>query len=662
MRQRIRNRFPRRFAVIWIAVVVLFIGLLPHLRADERIEPNTGDWMQTNGPYGGEILTIHAAPKGVLFVGTDGAGIFRSIDRGNTWTPVNTGLHSEPGEGFTGVTAFMQKGGTFYAGTRHTLYASTDGGNTWHHVSNFRKFESISGLVVIDDRLYVGTLNTGVWYSDDDGASWLQVNDGLGPMLIRELAGIGTTLVAATNNGVFIKMTIEDWWAPMDTNAINQPINMELVNKARIDMGLDPLPKRNYTSEIRVQSFAAMEHLLYMSIDQVTRNNFGLFRSNDNGESWAYIAPAEMTRTVEALAVYGGTLYASSEGTIYRSDDKGDSWAIVNDGLTHGTVSTLLAVNEDTVFAGTSDDGVFRTTDGGNSWVEINTGITNTTVNELEVVGDRLYTRVGGKIVCTADGGESWQPVRIPSTAMKYEFPSLSVSDGELYVGTVRYATHNEGANLGGIFRLDAENNTLVELITHRDLARLQCIEVVGTTFYIGALVNGVSQWEKDSGPWITNLGLKGYYFNMLLTNGERVYASVNSGEGKGDEIYRLQGEQWEPIHATDMIGDNMADLKWVGSVLYTTFWNKGVFRSHDGGDSWTDINDGLETFATAIGTDGKEVYVSTFTKVFQWTEDKKQWEPIGSLPYQALSLAVLDGFLYAGTSGGGVYKIKIEE
>ena len=65
-----------------------------------------------------------------------------------------------------------------------------------------------------------------------------------------------------------------------------------------------------------------------------------------------------MTQSIEALAVYGGTLYASSGQAVYRSDDRGDSWTIVSDGLTDGTVSTLLAVNEDTVFVGTSN-GVF---------------------------------------------------------------------------------------------------------------------------------------------------------------------------------------------------------------------------------------------------------------------------------------------------------------
>ena len=633
MGQRIKNTFQRRFAVIWIAAMVFFVNFVQQLRADVE-----SGWVQTNGPYGGEILALHAAPKGVLLVGTEGAGIFRSTDRGDTWSPVNTGLHFELGEGFTGVTAFAQKGDTFYAGTRRTLYASTDGGNTWHHVSTFREYESISGLVVIEDRIYVGTLNTGVWYSDD-GDAWIQVDDGF-PRSIYLLSKIGTTLVASTPSGVFRKRDNEDSWTPINT---------------RFD---------DLSGGGRVHSFAAIGNLMYVGGHRGFRGGYsdeardGIFRFDTEGDTWTHITAKEMTNTVEALSVYGGTLYASSGRAVYRSDDKGDSWTIVNDGLTHGTVSTLLAVNEDTVFVGTSGDGVFRTMDGGNAWVEINTGITNATVSELEVVGDRLYTNVGGKIVYSADGGKSWQPVNIPSTAMKYGFPSLSVSDGELYVGAVSYATRHGGVDLGGIFRLDAENNTLVELIVDGNLAGLECIEVVGTTFYMGTLYNGVIQWKKGSDPWPMNLGLEHHYIAMLSGNGERVYAGTAD-----DEIYRLKEGTWEPIHATDMMDGGMSDLRWAGSTLYATFLNGGVFRSVNGGDSWMSINDGLdEASAVSIGIDGTELYIGTFTGVFRWISAKERWEPVGSLPHQILSLAVLDGFLYAGTAYNGVFKIRIEK
>ncbi len=623
MKEQTRNMFP----VIWIAAAVFCIGMVPRLGADVN-----GSWVQTNGPYGGEILTFYAAPKGVLFAGTEGGGIFRSTDRGNTWTPVNTGLHYEPGEGFTGVPALVQKGGTLYAGTRRTLYASTDGGNTWHHVSNFQEHESISGIVVIGDRLYVGTLNTGIWYSDDDGATWLQVNDGFGPMSIHELSRIGTTLVAGARDRVFRKRD-----------------NADELNAVHVDFVLE-----------QIDAFAAMENLLY--VGGSVRNGGGLFRSNDEGDSWTRIAVKEMRHTVEALAVFGATLYAGTYGSgVFRSDDNGDTWTAVNDGLTDRTVSTLLVVNEDTVFAGTAGDGIFRTMDGGNSWIEVNTGLTNTSVGELAVIGKTIYAGMSERFVYSVNGGEAWQPAKFSSRPNEYLFSTLSVSGGELYTGAIRFAPLAEGGVVGGVFRLDNESNALAQVIVNKDLTGIQCLEIVGTTFYIGTQRDGIYKWEKDSDPWTTDLGLKGHFITALSVNGEKIYA----GTGRG-EIYRSAGAEkpWRLVNSTDIAGSSVSGLRWVGSTLYASAWGKGVIRSVNGGDAWTPINDGLDDRAVlTMAAVGTELYVGTYSKgVFRWMADKRWWEPVGSLPHQILSLAVLDGFLYAGTAYSGVYKIRIEE
>ena len=611
--------------ILWIAVATLCTVFAPQVRADVN-----GGWIQTNGPYGGEILTIYAASKGVLFVGTEGAGVFRSTDRGNSWTPVNTGLHYEPGEGFTGVTAFAQKGDTFYAGTRDALHASTDGGNTWHRVPNFRKPESISGIVVIGDRIYVGTLNTGVWYSDDDSNSWLQMNDGFIPRLIRELSSVGTTLIAGTNGGIFRKRANEDELTDINDDFIGQ----------------------------QVDSFAAMGDLLYVGVG----NTPELFRSNDEGDSWTRITAKEMRHTITALAVFGATLYAGTYGSgVFRSDDKGDSWTAVNEGLTDRTVSTLLVVNEDTVFAGTSEDGIFRTMDGGTSWVAVNTGLTNTSVGELAVIDKTIYAGMSERLVYSVNSGDSWQPVKFPSRPNEYLFSTLSVSEGELYAGAIRFASRAEGGVVGGVFRLDTENNALVQVLVNKELTGIQCLEIVGTTFYLGTQRDGIFQWEKDSDPWATALGLEKHFITALSVNGESIYAGTDRGE-----IYRSEsaGKPWKLVNSTDMAGSGISGLKWIGTTLYASAWGDGVIRSVNGGDSWTPINDGLgEAEVMTMEVVGEKLYVGTYSKgVFRWMPDKRWWKPVGSLPRQIMSLAGLGGFLYAGTAYGGVFKIQIVE
>jgi hypothetical protein len=50
-----------------------------------------GQWIQTNGPEGGWIISF-AVKDTSLFAGTFGGGIYRSTDNGTSWTEANGGL------------------------------------------------------------------------------------------------------------------------------------------------------------------------------------------------------------------------------------------------------------------------------------------------------------------------------------------------------------------------------------------------------------------------------------------------------------------------------------------------------------------------------------------------------------------------------------------
>ncbi|MCG9129199.1 sigma-70 family RNA polymerase sigma factor [Candidatus Poribacteria bacterium] len=646
--------------------------LLAAAQSDEvEISKSKKQWVQTNGPYGGEIRTLFATSKGTLFAGTDGAGVFRSTDGGESWTPVNTGLHTMSGF-YMDVTAFAQKRDTLYVNMVSGLFTSTDDGNTWQKVSD-PPLVVITSILVNGDRIYVGTETRGIWYTDDS-VTWIRVNDGftnnsfiskfvIQPFLkINDLANIGTTLVVGTQErGVYRKKAVENSCYPINSGFTVQPTHQEQTNNTQTESGLHSSKRPQLPSKIDVDSFAVMDNLLFVSA--VWDEGGGLFRSDDEGDTWTHIAAKEITDTVRTLAVYGTTLYAgTSDSGVFRSDDTGDSWTAVNNGLTHREVPTLLAVNENTVFAGTQV-GVFRTTNSGNSWVETNTGLTNTTVEDLEIVGNKIYanfnTNIGGKIVRSVDGGESWQSVTMP---IEYRWTTMSVSDGELYISTIKDYSP-KGGRAWMVLRFDEEKNALVELFAQTHRENTTCMETAGNTFYIGTSGGGVFryQWERDLVAKVTNLGLDGHYISMLSVNRKLVYAITAD-----NEIYRLQGEGrlWERIHlAEDMTDVDITGIRWVGSVLYVTS-GQGVFSSINGGDTWTSINDGLVgSRVSSIWTDGTDLYVGTRKRgVYQWMEEKKQWKQLGSLRRQVLSLAVLDGFLYAGTASLGVFRIKIEQ
>ncbi len=145
---------------------------------DAEISKSKAQWEPTNGPYGGNIEELFATSEGILFAGTDGAGVFRSTNGGESWTPANVQLSDEFDDLDLDVLVFAEKKGAIYASVNGDLYASNDDGNTWQNVLLPHVPVSVSSIMVIGDRIYIGTINSGIWYTDDS-ISWIPVNDGL---------------------------------------------------------------------------------------------------------------------------------------------------------------------------------------------------------------------------------------------------------------------------------------------------------------------------------------------------------------------------------------------------------------------------------------------------------------------------------------------------
>lgn len=87
--------------------------------------------MQTDGPYEASVCSFGVSDS-IIFAGTVGAGIYRSLDNGLSWTACNGGMTSV----FT--LCLAASGKNIYAGsaTAQGISLSTDNGNTWQAVNN----------------------------------------------------------------------------------------------------------------------------------------------------------------------------------------------------------------------------------------------------------------------------------------------------------------------------------------------------------------------------------------------------------------------------------------------------------------------------------------------------------------------------------------------
>ncbi len=577
-------------------------------------------WTQTNGPYGGTILTFLATPNGTLYVGTQGGGIFRLSNDGNSWTPVNKGFTVDESSIF--ISSLVMMGDTLYAASGSNIFRLTDGSKSWQQVTHFEE-KGIKVLLAMGNTLYAGTVRSGIFRSEDRGNSWTEVNNGLAANLfIREFAVMGKILYAGTDYGVFRSKDDGDSWTAINT-------------------GLTTL---------RINSLAVLGETLYMGMVN------GLFCSVDEGNSWTQIGSESLKRSVSALAASGTTLYAGTfGGGVFRSTDGGASWTEVNTGLTKRTLHSLLAV-EGILYAGTSGGGVFRLADGEDAWIEINNGLTNTMVNNLVFLGTTLYAKTDSGIVRSVDGGESWIAINAGLTETKAELSDVLfvVSGTTLYAGIAGYR--------GGIFRLVDGADSWIEVNSEPNLVR--SLVIMGTTFYAGTSHQGLFRSTDSGGSW-TNLGIPNQRIESLAVSGTKIYAGTTGGHTHATRsgIFRSVdgGNSWTKVYE-GLTNRSIQDLVFVGTTLYAGTFGDGVFRSTDSGDSWTPINEGLtDTTITTLMVSGTTLYAGThYHGVFRLEKDDDSWQHVGQMHRDVRSLAVSGRKLYAGTMEEGVFRIPL--
>lgn len=142
-----------------------------------------------------------AAINDTLFVGTNGAGIYKSIDWGVSWVSVNNGLGAS-----VNFRAIESKGNTLFAGgpMGTGVYRSTDFGSNWTLLAGGLTSGSYRGFCSNSQLIVAGSFGGGVFYSTDNGNNWTTINTGLLDLTIFDLELNDNYIIAATNTqGVF---------------------------------------------------------------------------------------------------------------------------------------------------------------------------------------------------------------------------------------------------------------------------------------------------------------------------------------------------------------------------------------------------------------------------------------------------------------------------
>jgi hypothetical protein len=164
------------------------------------VSADQGDNWNAAGLSTTDVRSI-AAIENTLFVGTNGFGIYKSVDWGANWVAVNNGLNGAPN-----FRAMESKGNKLFAAgpTGTGVFRSTDLGANWTLLSGGLSTGSYRGFASNSQLIVAGSFGGGVFYSKDDGNSWKAINTGLTDLTIFDLELNEKYIIAATNTqGVF---------------------------------------------------------------------------------------------------------------------------------------------------------------------------------------------------------------------------------------------------------------------------------------------------------------------------------------------------------------------------------------------------------------------------------------------------------------------------
>ncbi len=154
-----------------------------------------------DGPMmsGYDVRAFLIASNGVMYAGTWGGGVFKSVDNGSNWTAINDGLAPLG----TAVQALAEdSNGNIFAGTfGGGVYKTTDG-TTWNMLNVGYPF--VWSLAIDShNTVYAATYGAGVYRSTDDGSTWSTFNNGL-------TAAYVYSVTVDANDDVFVSTWLGD--------------------------------------------------------------------------------------------------------------------------------------------------------------------------------------------------------------------------------------------------------------------------------------------------------------------------------------------------------------------------------------------------------------------------------------------------------------------
>ncbi|MFZ4590996.1 MAG: T9SS type A sorting domain-containing protein, partial [Ignavibacteria bacterium] len=521
-------------------------------------------WVQTNGPNGGNINSF-AVSGSNLFIGMyDKFGVYRSTNSGLSWSLLT-------GHTPVVINALAVSGSNVIAGASNGIYLSTNNGANWDSLNNI----IAETLFANGTNVYAGTAS-GAFRSSNNGANW--TNIGLNNQNVTSFTVSGTNLYAGTYGGaIFLSTDNGVSWTRL-TNGLTNNFILTLASSGSIIVaGAEHYPVTGgvylSTNSGTSWSLAGLSNYDIYSL-AISGTNIlagtsqnGVYLSTNYGSNWTELNNGmQIPNTVWGLTFSGTNLYANTTNGLFLSTNSGINWGSI--GYPNQNISSFASIGT-FIFAG--GDGAFKSSNNGLNWTRIGLN-----ANVFLASGTNLFAAGGNYVYRSTNYGINWsQGNGLPY----YSISALAIS------GTNLFAGFSLNIYTGKVYRSTNYGSSWTDagLISWG----VKTLAFLGTTIFAGTN-NGLFLSTNNGANWNTS-GFVNTDVLSLAVSGNNIFAGTG---GSGVYISTNNGTSWTAVNY-GLPSSHIYALTYSSPNLFAgASW--GVFRSSNNGASWININQGI--------------------------------------------------------------------